>query len=131
MSLVMEFDPKNKILRLTIDGPLTDAIVFGIFEAAGRYASSHPPCRSITDLSKVTANEISSDAIRQMAKAPAPAPALTRVVVAAKDHSYAMARMFQMLSEETRPNFHVVHTMEEAYDLLGVVSPEFSPVASE
>jgi len=131
MSLLMEFDERNNILRLTISGPLNDAIMFEVFEAASRYASSHPPCRSITDVSKVTANEISSGAIMQLAKTPAVAPGLVRIVVAANDHSYAIARMFQMLSEGTRPNFHVVHTMDEAYNLLGVESPEFIPMAEE
>ena len=131
MAFLMEFDARNNVLRLTIDGPLNDAIMVEIFKAAGGYASSHPPCRSIADLSKVTVNDVSSDSIRQMAKTAVLAPEVTRVVVAPKDHSFAIARMFQIYSEETRPNFHVVHTMDEAYRLLGVVSPEFSPVTME
>ena len=131
MGFFMEFDARNNILRLTIEGPLTDQIMFDVFRTAGRYAQSRPPCRSITDLSKVTVHEVSSDAIRELAKIPAPAPTFPRVVVATKDYSYAMSRMFQILAEQTRPNFHVVHTMDEAYRLLGVVKPEFSPVVPE
>jgi hypothetical protein len=131
MALIMEFDSSNNILRLTIEGPLTDTIMVDIFETAARYGRSHPPCRGITDLSKVTVNDVSSDGIRELAKIPVSASALMRIVVAPKDHSFALARMFQIFSEKTRPNFHVVHTMDEAYRLLAVVSPEFSPVAAE
>jgi len=131
MALLMEFDTRNNILRLTIDGPLNDATILDVFETAIRYRSSHPPCRSIADISKATLNEVSIEAIREMAKTPVPAAESARIIVAPKDHSYAMARMFQIYSEKTCPNFHVVHTMEEAYHLLGVESPEFSPVDPE
>jgi hypothetical protein len=66
-----------------------------------------------------------------MAKIPAPAPELARIVVAPRDYSYAMARIFKIYSEKTRPNFQVVHTMDEAYRALGVVSPEFRPLDAE
>jgi hypothetical protein len=36
--------------------------------------------------------------------------------------------MFQVLSERTRKNVHVVRTMDEAYKLLGLDSPKFVPV---
>jgi len=40
-----------------------------------------------------------------------------------------MMRMFQMLGEPTRPDLHVVRTMDEAYRLLRVESPEFKLVS--
>ena len=52
-----------------------------------------------------------------------------RVFVAPKDLIYGMARMFQILGEATRPDLPVVRTMDEAYSLLQVESPEFSPVS--
>lgn len=74
--------------------------------------------------------EVSSDAIRQVAAAP-PAfpPAYMRVLVVPKAIIYGMARMFQILGEKTRPDLHVVRTMDEAYRLLRVESPEFGPVS--
>jgi hypothetical protein len=131
MALMMEFDSSNNILRLTIEGPLSDKIMVDVFETAARYGRSHPPCRSIADLSKVTVNEVSTDGIRELAKIPVSAGTLMRVVVAPRDHSYALARMFQMFSENTRPNFHVVRTIDEAYRLLAVVLPEFSSVTTD
>jgi hypothetical protein len=40
-----------------------------------------------------------------------------------------LSRMFQMLGEETRSDSHIVHTMDEAYQLLYVQSPKFVPVS--
>jgi hypothetical protein len=40
-----------------------------------------------------------------------------------------MVRMFQILGEDTRPDLRIVRTMDEAHRLLGVESPEFSPVS--
>lgn len=45
-----------------------------------------------------------------------------------RDFIYGLARMFQILTEETQPELRVVRTMEEAYRLLEVSSPEFEPV---
>jgi hypothetical protein len=39
-----------------------------------------------------------------------------------------MARMFEILGEGTRPNLHVVRTLEEAYKVLDVREPQFEPV---
>jgi hypothetical protein len=38
-------------------------------------------------------------------------------------------RMFQILSETSRPDLYVVRTMDEADRLLLVDSPEFKPVS--
>ncbi len=50
------------------------------------------------------------------------------VIVAPGDLVYGLSRMFAVLGEETRPNLRVVRTMQEAYSLLEIVSPQFSPI---
>jgi len=130
MDFAMDFDAKNNILRLTITGRLTDAVLLDVYATAARYVASHPPCRGITDSSGVTEFEVSSSAIRDLAQtAPAFPTGYMRIVVAPKDHVYGMARMFQIVGADTRSDLHVVRTMDEAYRLLQVTSPEFSPVS--
>ncbi|MGD0507202.1 MAG: hypothetical protein ABSA27_05365 [Terriglobales bacterium] len=128
--IVMEFDARNNILRGTLEGRVTDAIVLDAYASAARYVESRPPCRGITDISRVTKFEVSSHAIRKLAQsAPVIAAGYMRVIVAPQDFRYGMMRMFQMLSEKSRPELHVVRTMDEAYRLLQVESPEFSPLS--
>ncbi len=130
MAFVIEFDARNNILRTSLEGRVTDAILLDCYATTARYAASHPGCRGIADVSGVTKFDVSSTAIKQLSKAPPAIPApYMRVFVAPQAHVYGMARMFQMLGEETRPNLHIVRTLDEAYHLLQVESPEFSPVS--
>jgi len=46
-----------------------------------------------------------------------------RVIVALQTHVFGLARMFQILVENTRPLLSVVHTLDEAFAGLGVQSP--------
>jgi hypothetical protein len=129
MGFVMDFDPTNNILRLTVEGRLTGAMLHGGYEAVTRYVVSHSPSRGILDLSRVTEVEVSSDAIRQLTKLPPAFPTgYMRIVVAPRLFVYALCRMFQILGEETRPDLHVVRSTGEAYRLLCVQSAEFVPV---
>jgi len=126
---VLDFDAKNAILRVTVDGRLTDEGLSDCNSIVAEYYSSHPPCRAIVDFSKVTKFEVSSDIIRRLALGlPAIPAGNTRILVTPTDVVFGMARMFQILSEKSRPDLHVVRTLEKAYTLLQAESPEFTPV---
>ncbi len=130
MAFVIEFDARNNILRARLEGRVTDAILLDAYTIMARYAVSHSGCRGIADISGVTEFDVSISAVRQLAKAPPAIPApYMRVFVAPQAHVYGMARMFQVLGEETRPNLHIVRTLDEAYRLLQVEAPEFGPVS--
>jgi hypothetical protein len=130
VSIVVEFDAKNNVLRGTVHGPMTGVILLDFYSAATEYMVCHPPCRGILDFSQVTEFEVSPHAIRQVAAAPPAFPAgYVRVIVVPIDFIFGLARMFQMLGEKTRPDLHVVRTLDEAYRLLQIESPEFRPVS--
>jgi hypothetical protein len=57
-----------------------------------------------------------------------PDPSRLVVFVASAPHLFGIARMFEMLGAESRPNLHVVRTAEEAYEVLNVRQPQFEPV---
>ncbi len=129
MGFVLEFDAKNSILRGTVEGPVTDGLLLDYYAAAAKYTASHTPCRGIWDFSKVAGKlEVSSDTIRRLVNRSPIIPAgYMRVIVAPQDFLFGMMRMLQLLSE-ARPELHVVRTMDEAYRLLLVESPQFSLV---
>jgi hypothetical protein len=130
MGFVLEFDPKNNILRGTMEGPITDGLLLDYYAAAARFTASHPPCRGVWDFSKVVGKfEVSSDTIRRLVKWSPIIPAgYMRVVVAPQDYLFGLMRMLQILSDETRPELRVVRTLDEAYRLLEVESAEFAPI---
>jgi len=130
MGLVLEFDAKHAILRVTVNGVVTDASVPEFYNAVAEYVTVHPTCSGILDVRAVTMFDVSSEAIRQLAARPPAFPGGPfTVFVASKDYIYGLARMFQTLGERSRPNLRVVRTIEEAYRLLGVETPEFAPVS--
>ena len=129
MSFVIEFDPKNNILRGTLEGKVTDDILLDCYSVALRYTTSHPPCRGIWDFSGVSGFELSNAAIKQAAvMRPIIASGYMRVIVASQDFMFGMMRMLQLLSEEARPELLVFRTMDEAYRCLLADAPDFKPV---
>jgi hypothetical protein len=130
MGCSFEFDAVNNILRYSWEGRLTDEVLLQGDAAGRRLLASRPPCRGILDFSGITTVEASSATINRIASLP-PAYGFGQAVilVAPKDVIYGLSRMFVMLGEESRPKAYVVRTMEEAYRLLGVDSPQFSPVS--
>jgi hypothetical protein len=124
-----EFDSVNNILRYCWEGNLSDESLLKGDAAGRRLLAARPSCRGIQDFSRITRVDASSEMIIRIASQP-PAYGLgqTVVFVAPRDSVYGLARMFVAVGEESRPNAYVVHTMEEAYHLLAVESPQFSRI---
>jgi hypothetical protein len=132
VGFVMDFDARNNLLRVTLEGRLTDAILLDAYATVARYVASRGACRGLVDISGVTKFDVSSNAVRELTRrSPAIPKGYMRVMVAPLDSMYGMVRMFQILTELTRPELHVVRTIDEAYLLLRVESPEFTPVSEE
>jgi len=130
MGFVFEYDAKNKILRGIVQGQLTDEILREAYTAAENLVASKGPCRGIWEFSGVTKFEATSSVIRELAhRAPIIPPGYMRVIVAPQTFVFGMMRMMQILGEKTRPELRVVRTLDEAYQLLEVKSPEFKPVS--
>jgi len=130
VGFLVEFDAKNDLLGVTLEGRVTDAILRDCYATAARYVTSRGPCRGIWDESGVTKFEVSSDLIPRLAKTPPIIPpGYMRVIVAPQDSLYGMMRKYQMLGQESRPDLQVVRSMGEACSLLRVESPEFGPVS--
>lgn len=130
MSVHFDFDPANKILRCRIEGPLTNQVLRETYELIDKYAAMTMPRAGIFDLSAVTSVDVTAHEIQvQAARPPAlPDPDRPRFIVAPGDPAFGMSRMFQLLGESTRPNLHVVRSLDEAYALLGISEPRFEPV---
>ena len=130
MGCSFEFDPVNNVLRYSWEGNLTDETLMLGDDGGRRLLAARPPCNGILDFSKVTKVDASSKKIQGIAsKPPAYAFGQTVVLVAPEDLVYGLSRMFATLGEKRRPNMYVVRTMQEAYRLLQIDSPQFSPVS--
>jgi len=127
MGYFFELDSVNNVLRVTWENPVTDDVMLKSAEAARDFLASHPGIRSIGDFSRVKEFHTSAETVRRLADEPSRGEERSVVVfVAPADLVYGTMRMFIMLTEERRPDRHVVRTMKEAYALLRIAVPQFS-----
>ena len=77
-----------------------------------------PRLRQLWDLRQVSAAEVSTATLRDLAAATSYAPDTKRAVVAPRDVIYGLARMFQTLHEHAGEDFRVFRSVEEARDWL-------------
>ena len=127
MEFRFESAEADNILRLTLSGEMTDQSVLELWTVGLPIAESHSSCRLIVDTAAVTRFSVTPRAVNTLAKRHSP-DLPTRVIVAPSDLLYGTSRMFQTLTESTRKNVHIVRTMQEAYKVLGVESPQFVPI---
>jgi hypothetical protein len=124
------YDPTNRILRARFEGLVTDGELKEVYRLGQKQAARIDPHAGITDFSDVTTVAFSPETIYELA-ASTPImrdPSRPVVFVAPTPHIFGMARIFEILREETRPNLYVVQTLEEAYEVLDVREPQFEPV---
>lgn len=129
MAMRLEVDFTNRIVRISVDDVFSDRTLLEGYLALRNAVLHYAPCACIVDYTGVTEAPISADTVRWVANKPPAVPIdCTHVNIAPHGVVYGLARMFQTLSSETRPNLRVVHTMEEALKLIGVPSPTFSSI---
>ena len=126
-----EFDESNNALHCVWEGVITDAMLLEGDAIARRLLVSHLGCRAINDFSAVTLFQVATETVKYLALFAPPSEIEAEVVIVAPDGlMFGLARMFTMFGEKRYPNFHVVHTIEEAYEILGITSPHYQPIAA-
>jgi hypothetical protein len=130
MPYQFEFDSKSGIFQCRFEGRVNDEELKEYYRAAAKVAARISPQSAVLDLSALKILEVTTDTIRELAKAPPtlPDPERPRVIIAPAAQVFGMARMFEMLGEGTRPNLHVVRTHAEAWAILRVQKPRFEPL---
>ena len=130
MPYTFDFDSANRILRCSLSGGVNDQILKDFFQAGSRHAVHTKPAAGVVDLSGVTSFEVSTPAIKALAKSMPVlhVPDLHRIVIAPSPGIYGMMRMFEMEGEATRPGLQVVRSEREAWAILAVRNPHFDPL---
>lgn len=125
-----QFDPASRLLLCRIEGVVTDESIREYYRDVRRYAEKIQPSAGIVDFTGVTSFRASAATIRDLANSPPPLkdPKVPRFIVAPTDHIFAMARMFELQGDTTRPLLQVVRTLRDAYALLDIRDPRLEPV---
>jgi hypothetical protein len=120
----VEFDEANRISLMRVEGRLTDESLPYLYEASRKYSSASNARVSIVDLSSVSEFAVSSQSIQNLAHQK-PASKHCCFIVAPEGLAFGLCRMFQILGEVTRPLLHIVHTLVEVFEAIGIRSPHF------
>ena len=125
-----DFDPVNQILRCQISGEVNDQTVTDCYAAVSEFAQQVPHRMALLEFVAITSFEVSTAALAILAATPPAIPDLEepRFVVAPSDLIYGKCRTFEMLGEYTRPNLHIVRSVDEAYAYFDVRNPQFEPI---
>ncbi len=130
MPYFFDFDSTNRILRCRLEGPVTDEELKDFYRRAAEYVSRTSPRAGVMDLSAVTAFDVSPETVRELAQSSPVMPnqELPRFVIAASPKVFGLARMFELEGQSTRPNLHVVQSMEAACVILRLEKLNFEPI---
>jgi hypothetical protein len=132
MPHLIEFEPHERIIRVTVQGELSDRGATDLYQAVQAFLSKNQVRGGILDLSPVTSLPMGLNAVRSLAKSP---PLFSgpqvRVIVAASDLIFGMSRLFQISRSEIHGELYVVHTLEEAYQIHSLRDPQFQFIESD
>jgi len=127
MPYVIDLDPTARIVRVAVDGVLTDELLMNTYSTLKQVVSASGQYSGIFDLSQVAEDRVSSEAIRVLAsELPAVLSGRLRVVVASTPSLRGLFRMYEMSGEGMRADLQVAGSIDEAYRMLGVHPEDFS-----
>jgi hypothetical protein len=132
MDYQIDLDPTHSVIRLTVTAEIiTLEMAEGAYICLKRVASHGGRYAAIYDLAVPKSTMLPTGLIRRFARRPPSIPmGRTHVVVGKEPGIYRVACIFQMCRDTLGRQieghkFEVVHSLEEAYDIVGVgVRPE-------
>ena len=125
-----EYDEANKIFAVRLTGSVTDEVFRAVYASAPRHVEGREIRAALIDLSSITGFDVTAAAVRQMSTQEPPiADPTPRYVIATEAHIFGMARMFQIVASKGRDRLHVVRSVQDAHDALGLDAPRFERLA--
>ena len=128
MDYRVDLDPTHSVIRITVTAKtLTLRLAANFHQSLSLVASRGGPYATIIDLLAVTSCTIPSEGVWNFAFGDPGVPGGRHQVVVAREPSvYGVARMFQSLRDFFGEQHKVVHSLQEAYDIVGVRPEDFT-----
>ena len=123
MPASLKVDVKNRTVYSSFEGLISDSDLLAHGSAIKNHPDFNPRFSEIVDFSKVTELRVTVGFINSLAKSGSVYSAASKhAVIAPHDLSFGIARMYQILAEDTRPTLAVVRSMDEARKFVGIPS---------
>jgi hypothetical protein len=128
MDYRVDLDPAHSVIRLTVTAEsVTTELAEEIYRHLSEVTSQGGPYAVIYDLSATKHTTIPTDTVRGFGHRPPSVPmGRKQVVVGTGPVIFGLARVFQICSEAIGSEFQVVHTLEEAYGIIGARPEDFT-----
>ena len=121
MPVVLHIDVAKRVVISEFSGEVTNEEFMRQTSLIQSHPDFNPHFSEIVDFTAVTRTSLSTETIWTMATTKSLfLPTAKHIVIAPADFAFGLARMFQTLAEDSRPNLKVVRSRSEAYRLLGL-----------
>ena len=129
MPFMFEQGVTERLFRVRFTGDVNDQDLLAARAGCVEYfRAPDRACHMIADFTAVDSFDVETKTIERLANHRSANPQEWKVVVIApKPHIFGLMRMLSLLSGTRRANLHVFRTSEEAYKLLEMEEPEFTP----
>jgi len=128
---MLSYERNHNVLLARFAGVYSSEDIADLDTALLEFAARHGPAHIIRDLSAVDGVAVPASKIVQRGQEPPINPGYRRVTVAPRPDLYETARIYgveQRLAGNDAPK--LVSTLDEAFQELNVVDPQFEPVAA-
>jgi hypothetical protein len=128
MEFALFFDVRHRVLLVRFGKVLSQPALERMQAAVRRFAAESGPCPGILDLGAVEEVTIQTHFIANLARQGAVLSGQRRVLVAPRDETFGLSRMFGLYQAGTGDEPFVFRTLAQAYTALGIDEPDFRPV---
>jgi len=119
MPVVLKIDPHAEWCTLRFTAKSTDAELLGIASALASDPDFNPLFADIVDFSDVTDPAITESVVGALAAKPSLfSSSAMHIVIGSAAVIFRLGRRFKEVAQSSRPNFYVVKTRAEAYQIL-------------
>jgi hypothetical protein len=128
MDYEIDLDPTHSVIRLTVTvETMTMELAEEIYRHLSEATSTGGPYAAIYDLSATKQTSMPTVQVRGFARRKPSIPmGRPHVIVGTEPVIFGLGRVFQMCSEEIGVEFQVVHSVDEAYEIVGVHPDDFT-----
>jgi len=128
MDYQVDLDPTHTVIRLAVTAEIvTLELAEDIYRHLSEVGSSGGPYAAIYDLSAAKHTTMLTETVRGFARRRPSIPIGRKQVVVGKEpHIFGLARLFEISGDCDDEQFEVVHSLEEAYDIVGARPEDFT-----
>ena len=128
MNFQVDLDPSHSVIRVTVfEETVSLECAQSVYECLSRIAAAGGPYAAIYDLTMAKSTSRPTEFVRDFARREPSIPTgRAQVVVGKETVIYGLARLFQLCGENAGHPFEVVHSLKEAYNIVGDRPEDFT-----